>query len=532
MMNSYFVLNDKQWKTRLAVGMLLFWFITSFLYIELNQIQRFQFIAGLILLVSQSGLGILIAIIAFELANKSSKIYRSIFVFFGLAFFVEAITDGNLNLNISVLNNYPLSNLIELSIEIPFFIFHIFLFASYLQMLMKSKTGLSKKGLYYSGFELLPFAFVVLAVLYFFVFSYQWEIDALSVSGIIQIIAIVLDLVGFFFAIICLAASNYFSILCISTGVLILVTTDIIDRFNVLSSSYLLSNYVNDIMWPLGLLTVLYGLLFLRNSKVVQSENLKLLLPINSVQVQYTLWCFLVSVFSLSAFILIALPFIDKNDLHHNTIVKYTSSMLMVFSAISVLFSSLFAKKMAAPFDKIKFLFNSVMNVNYEEIVSSGADHTAVLKNEKIEILEFAELSNFVTQSFYAFKEKTYAEKRLSQAALQVAHDIRSPLTALDMVIRDISDLPEDQRILVRNATNSICDIANNLLTQYDKKNSLGIKQTITKYEPELIVDLVLNVISEKRVQFKNSPVEFIVDISDPSYGIFSIISASEFKRV
>ncbi len=55
-------------------------------------------------------------------------------------------------------------------------------------------------------------------------------------------------------------------------------------------------------------------------------------------------------------------------------------------------------------------------------------------------------------------------EKALVEVARQVAHDIRSPLAALDAVLKDISNLPEEYRVVVRGAAGRIRDIANDLL--------------------------------------------------------------------
>jgi signal transduction histidine kinase len=57
----------------------------------------------------------------------------------------------------------------------------------------------------------------------------------------------------------------------------------------------------------------------------------------------------------------------------------------------------------------------------------------------------------------------------VKQAALhgmakQVAHDIRSPLTALELVTTDLAVLPEDIRLIIRNAAQRIKAIANDLL--------------------------------------------------------------------
>jgi signal transduction histidine kinase len=46
----------------------------------------------------------------------------------------------------------------------------------------------------------------------------------------------------------------------------------------------------------------------------------------------------------------------------------------------------------------------------------------------------------------------------------QVAHDIRSPLAAISMVISDVSSIPENKRLIIKNASIRIHDIANNLL--------------------------------------------------------------------
>lgn len=121
-------------------------------------------------------------------------------------------------------------------------------------------------------------------------------------------------------------------------------------------------------------------------------------------------------------------------------------------------------------------------------------------------------------------------EAAIGRLASQVAHDIRSPLTALDIVINHTKNLAEENRILIRNAVLRINDIANNLLGQYKHKNPAVISSN-NNLSPELIADILLTVISEKRIQLNNSTVQFIVDIQDDAYGIFANVIASEFQR-
>ncbi len=110
---------------------------------------------------------------------------------------------------------------------------------------------------------------------------------------------------------------------------------------------------------------------------------------------------------------------------------------------------------------------------------------------------------------------------------LQVAHDIRSPLTALDVVLGSVTTLPEESRILVRAATQRIRDIANNLLTRTTKEPGAG------KYSVELMSSLIDQLVSEKRFQFSAKiGVEIISELASDSYGIFAKVDPVELKRV
>ena len=48
--------------------------------------------------------------------------------------------------------------------------------------------------------------------------------------------------------------------------------------------------------------------------------------------------------------------------------------------------------------------------------------------------------------------ENVSRTKALTELSVQVAHDIRSPLAALDMVVKESAVLPESDRVLVRTA--------------------------------------------------------------------------------
>ncbi len=121
----------------------------------------------------------------------------------------------------------------------------------------------------------------------------------------------------------------------------------------------------------------------------------------------------------------------------------------------------------------------------------------------------------------------------MSSLAKQVAHDIRSPLAALNMIMSQVQTIPEQQRLIIRNSVNRITDIANTLINK--KFNQLNSNITFNEkknLQPELLSTLVEAIVSEKRIQFRDKiNVEIEIDFSN-AYGVFAILDSTELKRV
>lgn len=161
--------------------------------------------------------------------------------------------------------------------------------------------------------------------------------------------------------------------------------------------------------------------------------------------------------------------------------------------------------------------------------------------------------------------EKKYKESLLvnqlkftTELSQQVAHDIRSPLTALNMVMGSTKELPEDKRILIRNAVHRINDIANNLLekrksslsesetnsriaisTLTETQSKVGILNALSKsiqstnrMDVHLLSTLIDMIVSEKRTQYRNKINVHIEADLDEAYGLFARLDAYEFQRV
>lgn len=191
-------------------------------------------------------------------------------------------------------------------------------------------------------------------------------------------------------------------------------------------------------------------------------------------------------------------------------------------------------------------ILNPFFNL-HEELNGLKKKDFNLIQNHKInESREFTELSNIaigvndlLNKLSDSYLEIQIREKAvlISQVASQVSHDIRSPLAALSMILNQINQIPEMQRIIIRSSVNRINDIANDLLQkskQINNPNELlinakNIDNNLSSIQ--LLSPIIDEIVSEKRIQFRHHQgVELEADIN-LSYGLFVKINIIEFKR-
>ena len=136
---------------------------------------------------------------------------------------------------------------------------------------------------------------------------------------------------------------------------------------------------------------------------------------------------------------------------------------------------------------------------------------------------EMQEFINFVNG---ALKQNTEMQTRQATHALaaQVSHDIRSPLSALNMVAASLKDLPEQKRLVLLNATQRINDIANCLLNRTEIN-------TAPFDEPVFLIVFLDSLLSEKRFQWRERKEVLIQGEFSEGYGLFATINPRELAR-
>ncbi|MDR1236595.1 MAG: PAS domain-containing sensor histidine kinase [Holosporaceae bacterium] len=96
-------------------------------------------------------------------------------------------------------------------------------------------------------------------------------------------------------------------------------------------------------------------------------------------------------------------------------------------------------------------------------------------------------------------------QERIKAISEQVAHDIRSPLLTLSMIVDSFKDVPESKRAALQSTIANICDIADNLLNRYRPKASTKITR-----DPYICVPSVLSEeINHKKCQYNRLNVKF-----------------------
>lgn len=185
----------------------------------------------------------------------------------------------------------------------------------------------------------------------------------------------------------------------------------------------------------------------------------------------------------------------------------------------------------------IELLTEKIHDVYQEEsdttINKAAVPHNTeqIIINRAIaKLLDEIKKANHSLRDAISRAEKKRFQDELTETALQVAHDLGSPLAVLGMTMQSASTLPEEARVAINNATARIRDISHFLLKK-SKCNLVSASDEIM--HPHLLCSLVSQVASDKRLEYRDAEnIQIDFDYSASDYGLYSMIKAADFGRI
>jgi signal transduction histidine kinase len=408
-------------------------------------------------------------------------------------------------------NKYNLSSTFFIFIlgYIPYLIWIFSIIFFLLSILKKNILSL------FDFYKALPIFILINFLLAFLFFSsIENAFRFLSMENVSHILSFLCEFFIFDLALICLIYSEEKGFSFVLLGLIILISGDFFINYSFISQTSSFLHY-GEMLWFLGLTGIMYGEAFIyyyhSNNITTWFKQKK------SIKNNLAFWSFVTSILSFLFFFTISyfLSVLNKSSL------LLLPLFVMMYSVIIVIVSIQMGKRYEQPFKKLTENISILMSNNKLHI------------DENFSIQEFVFLQKFIVEAFEVKEQTERAQQSLIDMAAQVAHDIRSPLTAINTVMFNLISIPERQRIMIRNATTRINDIANNLLSQSKLKTYTSIQPyNEEELNSELIYTILENIISEKRFEYYDSNIEINLEIASNAYHSFSPVYLSSFKRV
>jgi signal transduction histidine kinase len=116
--------------------------------------------------------------------------------------------------------------------------------------------------------------------------------------------------------------------------------------------------------------------------------------------------------------------------------------------------------------------------------------------------------------------------------AKQVSHDIRSPVSALNLVIQSLNEIPEQRKTFLLEASSRVNDIANELLQLARNPQEGRVHSTLQTLNAPGILELIDHVITERRVQMGVRPIQFRTKCQNSSDKVMVSLDAQKLKRI
>jgi signal transduction histidine kinase len=351
--------------------------------------------------------------------------------------------------------------------------------------------------------------YLLFAAIVTIIFGYFFYItNSLSIISTMEdIITVALDMSIWVFTIISLGRTKNSAIAMLALGCLMIVSSDLtftcLFMFDMKNVS--VTNWPHFV-WAIGAFLMTVGL-----AKSRSQTNFTFYDP-NSIHAKSNWWLLMTSLIAFLIGLVLPFFFIESKNVYTIRYALWDVPISLMFTMIvSTLLSNRFSRVILSP---IKSFSQSIESFNM------GKQSEIYISSD---INEFKILGQFISKSFLEISGKLEQEVKISA---QVAHDVRSPLSALEIVIKSLpSTFDESKRILLRDAVQHIRDITNNL----DKSDSPI--NSCARYPTQISV-LIDNVISERRLALQGQNIKLEQSYGSDTYEYFSEIVPSMLKRI
>ncbi len=370
------------------------------------------------------------------------------------------------------------------------------------------RNGLKFKGLIKILILALILNFIVLGL---FINSLRNYVDLSQWENIAQVCLITVEFFLFGLSIVGLIYANNYAIFYLLLGNIALVIGDFFLTYSSLFKTISVFAY-GELFWLLGLLMIFFSVLQIINNRAYSVGDW--FYKDNTVRSRLAIWGMGSSIIGFLIFLTCAYMF----SILDNKIFLSLPLFVMSYSIIAVFTSKIMGRNFDIPFKQL--------NANIQHLLVDDPRNEI---NSDFAMSEFIFINNVISEAFSAIKEKEKNRKSLADFTAQVAHDIRSPLTAIDILTAKLHSLiPESERLMLRNASRRIDDIALSLVRRYKGQVTIQTGNSVI-----FLFLAVSEIAAEKRLEHSGKGISIEVQV-EGDYTHFSVTygNAIEFKRM
>lgn len=214
----------------------------------------------------------------------------------------------------------------------------------------------------------------------------------------------------------------------------------------------------------------------------------------------------------------------DRDKTEFASIEIYFNNSELVEQFLSRLVKSALAFAMLAVFIFIA-LTRGMAPVRKEinAILNQAKEDPFQAKLQDFRISEIGSVSTALRDNMQAASQVVQANTSL-EVAKQVAHDIRSPLASLKMLVEDLKkDIPERYFLALQNNAKRIGDIANDLIER-------NIEKMREQFETVCVSSICKEIVDEKRTIYGNYP-SLCILLENEATNSLVLINPGDFKR-